>query len=321
MKHFFTSIFIFLSFNSFSQIEGFESDEFALEPESFWNGSDGTADHFLTLDLYFPTSWDTSFGGFWSGGWAYSNMTDSVTSGFSNLYSAKAGSGFNGSENYAVANGDGWFRSESWAYLNIYSLQITNTTFAYNSMRDGDAFAKKFGGISGNDPDFFRVIFTPYDMGIQAGTPDTFYLADYRFEDNSQDYIISDWTELQFTFSTFVDSISYRFESSDIVEFGINTPLFFAIDDIEYGRTINSIASNESKLSSVFPNPASSQVSIQLNSNELANYQLYSIDGRMIRQGSFQNQETLNLEDLNSGVYLINIDTKESRDSHRLIIQ
>src|SRR4051794_38740291 len=38
---------------------------------------------------HFPCIYDTSYGGIWSRGFAYSNMTDSITSGYMNQYSAK----------------------------------------------------------------------------------------------------------------------------------------------------------------------------------------------------------------------------------------
>ena len=54
---------------------------------------------------HFPCVYDTSWGGVWSSGFAYSNMTDTITSGFTNQYSAKAGKGYAGSEKYVVAYG------------------------------------------------------------------------------------------------------------------------------------------------------------------------------------------------------------------------
>ena len=52
----------------------------------------GFSDH----NIYFPCVYDTAWGsGFWSYGFAYSNMTDSVTSGFSNQYAAKTAKGGN----------------------------------------------------------------------------------------------------------------------------------------------------------------------------------------------------------------------------------
>jgi hypothetical protein len=299
-------------------------ENLALEPETFWNGSDGTADNFLTESFYFPALWDTSFGGYWAGGWAYSNKTDSVTSGFANQYSAKAGSGYQGSQNYAVANSDGWFkpRADVWQYVQVNGLRITNSTYAYNSMRDGDAFGKKFGGETGNDPDYFLVNFMGYSNGEPTSTePVKFYLADFRFEDNSQDYIVSDWVELDLSDLQFVDSIAYTFESSDIFEFGINTPMYFCIDQINYSLFINSVASNDAEISSVYPNPASYDVNIQINSKDFATYELLSIEGKFIKNGGFQNQMVLNVNDLSSGVYLLRVNTSNAIETHRLIVK
>ena len=64
------------------------------------------------------------------------------------------------------------------------SLMVTNTTYAALSMRDGDSFAKKFGGPSGNDPDYFRLTITGKDSGGSTIGSVEFYLADYRFADS-----------------------------------------------------------------------------------------------------------------------------------------
>jgi hypothetical protein len=42
--------------------------------------------------------------------------------------------------------------------FNGQGVYVTNTTYAYNSMRDGDMFAKKFGGPTGNDPDWYKLL-------------------------------------------------------------------------------------------------------------------------------------------------------------------
>ena len=42
-------------------------------------------------------------------------------------------------------------------------MLVTNTTFAFLSMQNGDEFAKQFGGDDGNDPDFFKVTFRGFD--------------------------------------------------------------------------------------------------------------------------------------------------------------
>ena len=45
----------------------------------------------------------------------------------------------------------------------VRGVDVTNTAWARTSMLEGDQFAKKFGGATGDDPDWFMVTFTGYD--------------------------------------------------------------------------------------------------------------------------------------------------------------
>ena len=112
------------------------------------------------VDAFFPNEFNPDFGGFWASGWAISTMRDDTTSGFGNLYSAITGSGagVGGSSNaYAVGQQNAIIRLEGNSIGKVMDgLYLTNTTYAHNSMRDGDDFAKKFGGVDGTDPDFFQ---------------------------------------------------------------------------------------------------------------------------------------------------------------------
>ena len=97
-------------------------------------------------------------------------------------------------------------------------------------MRDGDGFAKKFGGVDGTESDFFRLTIHGYAGGLSTGTVD-FYLADFRFGNSGQDYIVDEWTFVDFSALGSVDELRFSFASSDVGAFGINTPLYFAMDD------------------------------------------------------------------------------------------
>ena len=59
-----------------------------------------------------------------------------------------------------------------------------------------------------------------------------FYLADFRFEDNSQDYIVTDWTWLDLNTLGNVTEISFAWSSSDTGVWGMNTPAYFCMDDV-----------------------------------------------------------------------------------------
>jgi Domain of unknown function (DUF4465)/PEP-CTERM motif len=108
---------------------------------------------------------------------------------------------------------------------------ISNTTYTGLSMQNGDAFAKKFGGVLGNDPDYLKLTISGFASGIATGTLVDFYLADFRFANNSQDYIINKWTFVDFSTLGTVDEIRFSYASSDVGQFGINTPTYFALDN------------------------------------------------------------------------------------------
>ena len=94
-------------------------------------------------------------------GFSYSNINNTTTPGFTNQWAAITGVDVSDGGNYALANT--FFATAAVCHLpkkwHAESVFVTNSTFAYLSMENGDAFAKKFGGTDGNDPDFFKINF------------------------------------------------------------------------------------------------------------------------------------------------------------------
>jgi len=170
-------------------------------------------------------------------GWSYSNVNDNTTAGFANQYAAITELDFSGSGNYVIGTAllGGAFIEIPTGYR-ADSLRVTNTTFSALSILNGDSFAKQFGGSSGDDPDFFKVTFVGHSLpggnGTTTGSID-FFLADYRFDDNDQDFVVDTWELLDLTSLGDARSIEISFDSSDIGEFGINTPAYVAIDNLE----------------------------------------------------------------------------------------
>lgn len=117
----------------------------------------------------------------------------------------------------------------------ITPVSLSNTTYAALSMQNGDSFAKKFGGTTGNDPDFFRVSLNGFDglngTGNSVGTV-TVNLADFTFANNSQDYILSNWINVDLSSIANSRSVALSFASSDVGGFGINTPTYVALDNL-----------------------------------------------------------------------------------------
>ncbi|TWT75416.1 DUF4465 domain-containing protein [Allorhodopirellula solitaria] len=227
------------------QTIGFEDVGGSLDDESFNNGADGRGG-FASGSLEFSTAYDPTFGS-WSG-WSASNVTDVATAGFGNQFSAFAGigdevpgGGANESATYAVAGGYGSSPltialPDGFEGASFGSIDITNTTYTALSMLQGDAFAKQFGGESGDDPDYFLLTIDGVnDVGETVDSID-FYLADYRFDDNSLDYVVADWTTVDLTSLTGATSLQFSMSSSDVGDFGMNTPAFFAIDELVIDR-------------------------------------------------------------------------------------
>src|SRR5262245_46296791 len=75
-------------------------EDLGLAPRSFQNDA-GPNHAFVDAGSSFNNTFSSDFGGIWSG-WAISSMTDTTTAGFTNQYSAIAGSGAKGSQTYAV---------------------------------------------------------------------------------------------------------------------------------------------------------------------------------------------------------------------------
>lgn len=225
-------------------------DEHGVEEIGPW-GDTLVVGNFVSGGVQFVNRYGLSAGYvFWSG-FGYSNTTDTSTPGFGNQYSAFAGGGAHGSRTYAVGAGYvdvedlGALGEEDLANLPSLSLPmgtyvtrawVTNTTYVALSLRDGDSFAKKFGGDSGEDPDWFKITAFGYDAaGTLLPEQAEFYLADYRASESGEDFIVKDWTQWDLSALKAAQRIYFNFSSSDRGAWGMNTPALFALDDLQFG--------------------------------------------------------------------------------------
>jgi len=203
-------------------------ESFTLPESGYLNGSEG-ATEYKQADLAFEVKYNFTFN-FWSGGFAISNKKDNQTAGYNNLYSACTGGGVLQSNNYAIGQNNAKIKLVNRSTLS--GLYVTNTTYALKSMENGDMFAKKFGGDSGNDPDWFLLTIKGYINGVLKTDSVNFYLADYRFSEPELDYLVRTWRWVDLTALGEVDSLVFLLSSSDVGIYGMNTPAFFAIDNV-----------------------------------------------------------------------------------------
>ena len=232
-----------------------------------------------------------------------------------NQYSSFNGSGSNGSDNFGVFYPAGTIETSNGTEI-ITSFKITNTTYSGVSMRDGDGFAKQFGSLldaSGvddgtNGEDFLKIwIIGENFSGTQKDSIE-FFLADYRFADNNLDYIVDQWEVIDVDALGFnVSKISFRFESSDNGQFGINTPTYFAIDDIAV-NSVQGIEEQTKLIVSVYPNPVGNILNINGEEGVLT---LYDVKGNTLYNETHKQYSEINMSSFANGVYYIRLENNQ----------
>lgn len=237
-------------------------------------------------------------GGFSSWGpFAISSVSDTVTPGFANQFAARPGSGYNGSDAYAVSFGNGAKMKLTEGAIGqvVEGMYITNSTYTYYVIRDGNMFSEAFGGESGNDPDYFLLTIKGYRDGALTTDSVNFTLADYRFEDNSQDYVVDEWTYVDLSGLGAVDSLEFSYFSTDVGMFGINTPLYFCMDNITTAgdpSSLNELADYPEI--QLYPNPVHDQLNLTTTSGLTGLYQIVDLYGRTVKAGQLNGSIAVN---------------------------
>ena len=196
----------------------FDDLSFSADTPDYENGAH-LSGAFASGGVSFANAYAPSYDGF--SGFAYSKVNDATTPGFGNQYAASTGTAFGGT-NYGVSFGDGATLTLP-AGERILDLRVTNTTYTALSMRDGDSFAKKFGA-----GDFFLLTATGFAGGAATGSA-SFALGDFR---GGKTDIVTDWRTFDLSGLGAATSVAFSYASSDVGAFGINTPMYFALDDV-----------------------------------------------------------------------------------------
>lgn len=216
-----------------------------LDADSYYSGhpggtpDDGTyGGPFFSGGMTFPNAFGVSFGGTYTyvDGWAASNMVvappaaGTYGTNFQPQYQFSVPGGSSGNYALTILNN---FTDPPLALpsgTKPVSMQVNNLTYAYLSMRDGDGYAKKFGGESGEDDDFFQLTI----QGLTADDTPTgsvsIYLANFL---GSNTTIVDTWQTVDLTPLGDAVKLAFSLSSSDNdPTFGMNTPSGFAMDNL-----------------------------------------------------------------------------------------
>lgn len=208
-------------------------EDLTLPPESAAPG-DAAQSPFVTSGVTFNRTWSTEYD-CCPGGWAYSNQTDQQTPGVNSSFSAYApptGGGVHGSTNFAVANNyaHGDSTIDFPEPVRVQSMYVTNTTYVYRAVVDGDDGA---GFVKGPFQDGDRLHLEIFGVGADDQTTGKAELDLAHYQDGNSS-VLTDWTWVDLTGLGKVQRLEFALTSTDSGPFGMNTPAYFAVDDLSF---------------------------------------------------------------------------------------
>ncbi len=302
MRRFFAFLMLFFTLlGARAQQNVFTFNSLTVPDTGFCNGANlpgfFTADTAgVTAKLY--NHYDETYGSWY--GFAYSTWTDDTTAGYTNQWSTFAGYlpdstfvlgyiGIDWTNNYKhLPSG-----IKLSAAVNPSYVYVSNVTYTALDIINGSAFSSPF-----SDGDYFYLVIKGFYNG-QPTDSVVHFLADYR---DSMNFVQKDWAYIDLTKLGTVDSLSFDLFTTDVGDYGPNTPLYFAIDRLgfEKAQTISSSMTVDAAKFGIYPNPAVWNVNLPSFYQTVKIFDIYGhevINRRNARQ--------IDISRLTPGVYMI----------------
>ncbi|MEA2068436.1 MAG: DUF4465 domain-containing protein [Verrucomicrobiota bacterium] len=171
-------------------------------------------------EVVYSTSWNS---------FTYSSVNDTATAGWGNQYAVYGdGMGMGDTGSYAVHYNQTAMPIVTLPVATtVRGFYANNTTYAALDMLNGSSFSRAFTTASN---DWFKLTIEGFDDGgATQGTVD-FLLADYTGATGS---IVDEWTFVDLSsLGANVKSLGFALSSTDNGAFGMNTPNYFAMDNL-----------------------------------------------------------------------------------------
>lgn len=179
-------------------------------------------DHGVTFrhEVVYSTSWNS---------FTYSSVNDPATAGWGNQYAVYGdGMGLGDGGSYAV-----YYNQTAMPIITlpvattVRGFYANNTTYAALDMLNGSGFSRAFTTASN---DWFKLTIEGFDPADASLGTVEFLLADYTGATGS---IVDDWTFVDLSgLGANVKSLGFALSSTDNGAWGMNTPNYFAMDDL-----------------------------------------------------------------------------------------
>ena len=226
--------------------------------------------------------------------------------------------------------------ADQWDYT-FYRSDITINGFGnvscFNSNVNGDWFGDVFTTYDDNSHRYMGMSFmnngnqfvNGRDIMVQLGNTFMFYQGDVAFIEFEEPDVNGEFIPTSDGGAILVGYI----QNTDIGSGGGTIFLLKIGPDEMYPTTsttgFSPVVNVEEKISTidakVYPNPAQEWLQVELPTNDAGNYQLMGFPGQIVREGTISGKKTIEVSDLPSGVYLLQISTPNGKAINRIVIQ
>lgn len=182
------------------------------------------------------------------------------------------------------------------------ALMVAGNSSLYISYDEGASWQKSTGFPAGEVSDFMRT----KDRLYAAGSFGVYYTEDHgQSWQGFNNQLKSSGVDLQL----FKDSI-YLATNGGVLKHAEIPQVVDLTEDPQVGHGVE-----------VYPNPASAYIYIEVRDAQQGGFRVLDASGRIVRSGEFQSGESLSLENLEAGVYLLVTDVQERTHRQKLIVQ
>jgi len=133
---------------------------------------------------------------------------------------------------------------------------------------------------------------------------------------------VNEWAYVDLTSLGSADSLQFFLSSTDVGIFGMNTPAYFCLDNFTTSDGITAVENvEETKEFTLSPNPANDFVYIKNSEVGTVNYQIFDNFGSLVKNGSFTNENRIDVSFLPKGMYVMNVEKESELQSQVFVKQ
>jgi hypothetical protein len=198
-------------------------EEIPLDSDSIMAMSEDTTSFtskgFVFNYSYFP-EWS-----YWSGT-CVTGKKDTTFTDYRDQYNSCLGHGYAQSANYAIVYPQGETIDVAEGQKVISGFYVAANAWLQHAILEGDGMTE--GAFTTGD--WYRLDIIGLD-GEEMKDTVSYYLADYRSDDEAEHYYVKDWTWIDLSALGEVSGITFRLSSSRYNNYGMTTPGYFLMDD------------------------------------------------------------------------------------------